>query len=292
MREHTRLAWRRAPTHTGSRAILLGLDQAAVEQVLRRRSAQALAAAASGDIVTVVIDGKTLRGSLDRFADKAALQWLSAFATGPRLVLGQVGWDSGAEGGEIAAAQALIEALGLQGKVYTLDALHCQKTLQAALASDSDALVQVKGNQPTLLHDITVLATQTQLQSSHSEDQLGQRNRIETRCTSVWPVAAARLGAEWSAIACLIQVRRHTEIFNTRLGIWQPRNQPAYYVCTRHLSAPQAHRAVQDYWLIENALHHVRDVAMAAGRQPHPASTRGLRGTARLGAEPAAPDWA
>ena len=127
LREHTGLAWRRAPTHTGLRAILLGLDQVAVEQALRRRSAQALAAAASGDIVTVAIDGKTLRGSLDRFADKAALQWLSAFATGPRLVLGQVGWNSGAKAGEIAAAQELIEALGLQGKLYTLDALHCQK---------------------------------------------------------------------------------------------------------------------------------------------------------------------
>ena len=100
LREHTGLAWRRAPTHTGLRAILLGLDQAAVERALRRRSAQALAGAARGDMVTVAIDSKALRGSLDRFADKAALQWLSAFATGPRLVLGQVGWDSGAKGGE------------------------------------------------------------------------------------------------------------------------------------------------------------------------------------------------
>ena len=123
--------------------------------------------------------------------------------------------------------------------------------------------MQVKGNQPTLLHDITVLAAQTQPQSSYSDDQLGQRNRIETRCTSVWPVAAASLGVEWSAVACLIQVRRHTEVFNTRLGTWQPRSQTAYYVCTRHLSALQAHRAVRDHWLIENALHHVRDVAMA-----------------------------
>jgi hypothetical protein len=78
-------------------------------------------------VVTVSIDGKTLRGSLDRFADKAALQWLSAFATGQRLVLGQVGWNDGDKGGEIAAAQRLIEDLGLKDKLYTLDALHCQK---------------------------------------------------------------------------------------------------------------------------------------------------------------------
>jgi len=127
LREHTGLTWRRAPTHTGLRAILLGLDQAAVEQALRRRMAQTLAAGSREAVVTVAIDGKTLRGSLDRFADQAALQWLSAFASQPRLVLGQVQWDSGGKAGEIAAAQRLIEELGLTDKLYTLDALHCQK---------------------------------------------------------------------------------------------------------------------------------------------------------------------
>jgi hypothetical protein len=127
LREHTGLAWRRAPTHTGLRAILLGLDQAGVEQALRRCAGEALAARAGEEHVTVAIDGKTLRGSLDRFADQAALQWLSAFATEQRLVLGQVAWGGGDKGGEIAAAQRLIEELGLKDTLYTLDALHCQK---------------------------------------------------------------------------------------------------------------------------------------------------------------------
>ena len=128
LREHTGLSWRRAPTHTGLRAILLGLDQQGVEQALRRRAAQALAAPQGEQaLLTLAIDGKTLRGSLDHFADQAALQWLSAFAAGPRLVLGQVSWDGGDKGGEIAAAQRLIEELGLKDKLYTLDALHCQK---------------------------------------------------------------------------------------------------------------------------------------------------------------------
>ena len=79
----------------------------------------------------------------------------------------------------------------------------------------------------------------------------------------MWPVDTGRLGADWSAVACVIEVRRHTEVFNTRLGTWQPRSQTAYHICTRELSAAQAHQAVRDHWLIENALHHVRDVAMA-----------------------------
>lgn len=122
---HTGLAWRQAPGHTGLRAILLGLDQQAIEQALRRHARAVLRNTEAA--TTIAIDGKTLRGSLDRFADTAALQWLSAFATAERLVIGQVALADGDKGGEIAAAQRLIQDLGLQGRLFTLDALHCQK---------------------------------------------------------------------------------------------------------------------------------------------------------------------
>jgi hypothetical protein len=75
----------------------------------------------------IAIDGKTLRGSLDRFADQAAVQWISAFATDAKVVLGHVELSGGDKGGEIAAAQELIQTLGLTGKLFTFDALHCQK---------------------------------------------------------------------------------------------------------------------------------------------------------------------
>jgi hypothetical protein len=68
-----------------------------------------------------------LRGSLDRFADQAAVQWISAFATDAKVVLGHIELSGGDKGGEIAAAQDLIQTLGLTGKLFTFDALHCQK---------------------------------------------------------------------------------------------------------------------------------------------------------------------
>jgi hypothetical protein len=129
LRQNTALKWRQAPSHTGLRAILLGLDQLALEQALREHTKQVLeqGAGAGTGIVHIAIDGKTLRGSLARFADVAPLQWLSAFATEARLVVGQVSLADADKGGEIGAAQKLIEALELKGKLYTLDALHCQK---------------------------------------------------------------------------------------------------------------------------------------------------------------------
>ena len=138
-----------------------------------------------------------------------------------------------------------------------------KKTLQVAVRSGNDVLVQLKGNQPKLLQGVMAIAEHQPPGGIHHHDQLGQRNRIESRSTSVWPVAAGHLGAQWSLVRCLIRVRRHTEVFHTARAAWQPRSETAWYVCTRALSASQAHHAVRDHWSVENALHHVRDVAMA-----------------------------
>ena len=86
-------------------------------------------------------------------------------------------------------------------------------------------LVQVKANQPTLLDTLTALAADAPAGDTHHDHQREQRNRIEGRHTSVWAVPADRLGAEWSPIRCLIQVRRHTDVFSTTRGDWQPRSE-------------------------------------------------------------------
>lgn len=123
LQKHTGLTWRTAPRHTSLRWILMGLDHAAVEKAMRANAMHL----SKQEGATIAIDGKTLRGSLDRFADINALQWLSAFATEDHLVLGQIAFTGNKEDGEMAAAQELITSLGLQGKLFTLDALHCQK---------------------------------------------------------------------------------------------------------------------------------------------------------------------
>jgi len=137
-----------------------------------------------------------------------------------------------------------------------------KKTLQVAIDSGNDVLVQLKGNQPKLLHTMLALSAQSPPGDVHHHDQIGQRNRIESRTTSVWPVIADSVGSPWKLIRCLIQVCRRTEMFDTATARWQVRAETAWYVCTRELSAQAAAQAVRDHWLIENALHHVRDVVM------------------------------
>lgn len=91
--------WKAALAYSTVRSILQGLDAAEV----------------------VAIDGKTLRHSFDAFSDQKAAHVFSAFASGAALILGHLEMDE--KSTEIPAAQALIEALDLKGKLLTLDAM-------------------------------------------------------------------------------------------------------------------------------------------------------------------------
>jgi len=122
------LKWRRAPAHTAIRYILQGLDPAGVEAAFRSHAALLQAARATPGQGSVALDGKTLRGSFDKFHDRAAVQVLSAFATDTALVLAHI--DVAEKSNEVPAAQALLAELGVaRGTIVTLDALHCQKNI-------------------------------------------------------------------------------------------------------------------------------------------------------------------
>ena len=118
--------FRRAPAVNTLRALLHALDPAAIEAAFRHVQHLGDVSTAPGRRV-IALDGKTLRGSFDHLDDQAAAQVLSAFASEAALILAH---QEIAEGDEIAAAQALIEQLGLRGILFTADALHCQKNLR------------------------------------------------------------------------------------------------------------------------------------------------------------------
>ena len=122
------LGWHRAPAHTAIRYILQGLDPAAVEEAFRRHAGLLQAARQPSGGGSIALDGKILRGSFDRFHDRAAVGVLSAFATDTALVLAHA--DIAEKGSEIPAAQMLLAELGVaEGAIVTLDALHCQKNI-------------------------------------------------------------------------------------------------------------------------------------------------------------------
>jgi len=120
------LNWKRAPAHAAVRYILQGLDPTQVETVFRQHAARLQQACGKPGQGSIALDGKTLRGSFDHFADRAAAQVLNSFATDTALVLAHV--DIAEKSNEIPAAQALLAELGVRpGTIVTLDVIHCQK---------------------------------------------------------------------------------------------------------------------------------------------------------------------
>lgn len=121
-------ALRRAPAYTSVRGILQRIDPAELEQAFRRHAEGLDRAGVDAPSRFIAIDGKTLRQSFDAFADRKAAHVLSAFAVDHQIILAHEVIDE--KSNEIPAAQALIAALGLSGRVFTLDAMHCQKNLR------------------------------------------------------------------------------------------------------------------------------------------------------------------
>ncbi len=114
------LALRYAPSYTGLRDILQGVDPSALETAFRAHAFSITPAAAPTGMVAIAVDGKTLRGSFDAFADKKAAHMLSALRHSDQIVLGHL--MVGEKSNEIPTAPELIEALRLKGCVFTLDA--------------------------------------------------------------------------------------------------------------------------------------------------------------------------
>lgn len=119
------LALRYAPSYTGLRRIIRGVDPEAFETAFREHASSLAMTPAPEGLVAVAVDGKTLRGSFDAFADQKAAHMLSALRHVDQIVLGHL--MVGEKSNEIPTAPELIEALGLKGCVFTLDAEHCQK---------------------------------------------------------------------------------------------------------------------------------------------------------------------
>jgi hypothetical protein len=115
--------WRKAPSWVGIRRFLLEIDENELESAIRTH-AHGVASPPAGRQF-IAIDGKALRGSASRVLDIPARQLVSAFDHDDLIVLGHVEVED--KSNEIPAAQALIESMGLPGRVFTLDALHCQK---------------------------------------------------------------------------------------------------------------------------------------------------------------------
>jgi hypothetical protein len=135
----------RAPAVNTLRALFHALDPIALEAAFRQHARELSEAAPAPEARVIALDGKTLKRSFDHLNDRAAAHLLSAFACEAALILTHQVVRGAAE--EVPAAQALIEALGVRGALFTADALHGQK--KPSRARRAPATPSWSGSRPT-----------------------------------------------------------------------------------------------------------------------------------------------
>jgi predicted transposase YbfD/YdcC len=256
---------RRGPSQPTLHRILKGLDSARLEQCVSRWAEQVLAAcrAPADALEALAIDGKTLRGSAQQGAVESHL--LSALSHRLGVVVAQLGVQDKSH--ELGHLQPLLEALVLDGRVVTADALHTHADVaQAILDRGGDYLLPVKENQPALRADIAlVFAHRAGLAEtiSTAETTDSHGGRVETRSLSA--STALRDYLQWPGHAQVLELRR--VVTQKRTG--KTRQEVVYGITSltsEQASAAQLLQLWREHWHVENRLHWVRDVSFDEDR--------------------------
>lgn len=123
-RKHLNLKRVKPPKYNGLRQIILSVDNADLESVFRKHS---FYLSDIDKVRHIASDGKTMCGARDFQKEEKGVQFLNLFAVNEKIILAHEVID--VKTNEIPVFQKLIADLELTDKIFTTDALHCQKKL-------------------------------------------------------------------------------------------------------------------------------------------------------------------
>ena len=168
----------RVPSYSTIRRVIMGVEW---QSLLKKFNEWALQEYGQrSDINWLDIDGKSLKNTLDNpnNAQQNFLMFVSLFSQESGLVL-YLKRIENKKGSEIEEGQAIVEDCSLQNKVFTGDALHCQKkTISLITKSKNDYVITVKGNQKNLYKRIQDLSKSSKPESCFLEKDNSHGRKI------------------------------------------------------------------------------------------------------------------
>lgn len=144
---------KRIPAKSTFERTIKGLDFEEFSEIFSTWSSQSMSIS-KGEWFS--LDGKSIRGTVTHSNDNMQnfLSLISVFSSKKKQVLSAKKISSKKES-EIPTVRELIKALDLEGMVFTIDALHCQKkTVKSIVESNNNYVIGLKGNQPKLLKQV------------------------------------------------------------------------------------------------------------------------------------------
>lgn len=156
-------------------------------------------------------------------------------------------------------APQVLEAVPLQGRLLTGDALYCPRELCAQIReAGGEYLLIVKANQRRLYEDIKLLFEAPPagegFRAAEHRDRHGDRHEVRR----LWASTALQGYLEWPGVQQVCKLERLTE----RKGKLSGEVRYAITSLGEEVGPEQLLRHVRGHWGIENRLHWVRDVTL------------------------------
>ncbi len=154
----------------------------------------------------------------------------------------------------IVAAMQLVGLLRLKGCVVTADALHCQRTMAAAIvARGGDYVLAVKGNQPGLARAAAAVLAAAGKDAKTARTSGKGHGRKETRTGFVAPAPDMAERHDFPGLAAVACVE-------SRRGTDQPVRRT--FLLSKRFAPERLLDIVRAHWTIENTLHWTLDVTL------------------------------
>lgn len=240
------------PSYSTIRRVMMQINTAEIQLVFAAMVEKYYWLKSASDVIA--IDGKSLKNTLTNYEnkDQNILVVVSAFSQETNLVIKTECFES-KQMSETAQVLSLIRNCGLINKVFTLDALHCNRETTAAIIdSQNDYLITVKGNQKKIYNRLKELAKTEKPLSVYEEKEVSHGRAIQ-RKISVFAGEKVQQ-KNYPHLQSFITVERQGRRGNKEY------NETLYYISSQKLLAEIAAQIIKGHWLIENRLHWVKDV--------------------------------
>jgi len=215
------------------------------------------------EVMTVALDGKTIRSTEKMKSYESPLHIVNAYITELGITIGQLAVKS--KSNEIPAVQELIEILDVNGMVVIADALNCQtKTADKIIKNGGEYILSVKKNQENLYTDIAEIfdyIKNDKVEQNQHEFNVAQvkkteknRGRIETREANILTEIDWLEGKEnWNNLTAIGMITKKQE----ENGIKS--EEKRYYIMSKEFTPEELLKYTRNEWGVES-LHWLLDV--------------------------------
>ena len=166
-----------------------------------------------------------------------------------------------AKGNELDAICRLLDELDVTDALITIDAIGCQHDVaEQVLEAGGDYVLQVKGNQPTLLQELEDSFPNISKGYTVNKEEGLEHGRIEHRQMKSVVLSPEMLNdsyafKDWAGIKSVHRITRKR--YDKRRG--KETTEMSYYISSIE-DSKRIFRAIRDHWKIENQLHYMLDV--------------------------------